>query len=179
MIKPELLERFLSSDLADGYYCDHAPEDADAPELTIEDVAIVCPDGVGPPSHPYGAIVQADGTVYVLIRQMYHGVLSALLYPELAKQFGYELPRRDCGVFKYQRVQFIADSVTSNVVVSSNPYSMTSIHYNDQVPVTKTQAFRTVQFLAGLGFSGEDTVRARWGEVALNDLEEHLLKGHI
>lgn len=61
--------------------------------LTIEAAAT----WTKPPKMPNwslgGWIIQPDGTTYNLLRQFWHGAVMALLYPEFAREKGFELPK--------------------------------------------------------------------------------------
>jgi hypothetical protein len=153
MIKEELLQNFLGLDIVSEYHWTDDPEDPESPLFSLEDVAQICPPGHRIEVSPYGALVAEDGTLYVVLRAMYHGVVSALLYPELAAQFGYECPHRNCSVFKYQRFQFILDHVSSSVVIGANTFAEASISFNTEALPTKAQAFRAVEYLVEVGYS--------------------------
>ena len=60
--------------------------------------------GDKPSYTPYGYIIGEDGKVYSLLKQFTHGVVLALLYPEKAKEQGYELTE-DYDVFEMQRFE--------------------------------------------------------------------------
>ena len=54
---------------------------------------------------PYGYLISEDGMIYSLTEQYTHGTLLAILFPEIAKDKGYEAPTRDFCVFEYQRFE--------------------------------------------------------------------------
>jgi len=58
-----------------------------------------------PPTYsPYGYIIDADGKVYSLTRQYYHGVVCALLYPAIAEERDIVVPAdpNKINVYDYQ-----------------------------------------------------------------------------
>ena len=72
------------------------------PLLTAEDVSI---KGSIPKYSPHGYIIMEDGEVYTLTQKWAHGVLLAILFPDLAKECGYKPPDREFNVFHYQRFE--------------------------------------------------------------------------
>jgi len=71
--------------------------------LTVDDCAIVQAD---PTDNPFGFIITEDGTTYALRSRFYHGVLLAVLFPDVAHAQGYEPPMQgDANVYLYQRFE--------------------------------------------------------------------------
>ena len=181
MIKQRLLEDLIATERVEEYKYEQSVFDAEPgeePELfALEDLASVWKPGEVRETYCYGAIIAEDCTVYVLLRSMYHGVVSALLYPELAQQFGYAVPPpRNCSVIQYQRFQFLCTHVTSDVLIGAGNLGAPSVSYNCDARPTKKQAFQAVQYLNELGHSGKDSVFTAHGEIQINDLETYLLR---
>lgn len=70
--------------------------------LTIDDIAEVSTH-----CNLNGFVIVEDGTCYSLKEARAHGVLLALLFPDLAKKFGYAPPIKDCHeqLSKFQRME--------------------------------------------------------------------------
>lgn len=59
---------------------------------SLEQFAIVTPPGQKIPYSPFGYLVATDATVYTLRGRGLHGVIMAILYPEIAAKSGYRQP---------------------------------------------------------------------------------------
>lgn len=60
--------------------------------MEIKDLAAVTPPGGQPPFTPYGCVIAEDGTTYSLRHYALHGAVIAMLYPDLAEEYGVPLP---------------------------------------------------------------------------------------
>ena len=54
---------------------------------------------------PYGYVITSDGTIYSLVSKYFHGVVLAMIFPELAAKCGYGPPPEDPDVYHYQRFE--------------------------------------------------------------------------
>lgn len=70
--------------------------------LDIERVTRVGPE---PFYSPFGYVVAEDATIYSLTQQWTHGVILALLYPDIAEEQRIGIPGDDFDVFAYQRFE--------------------------------------------------------------------------
>jgi len=69
----------------------------------IERVAII---GAEPAYTPYGYLIAEDALIYSLTQKWVHGVILALLYPNVAAEAGYSQPDvDDLQVFHYQKFE--------------------------------------------------------------------------
>lgn len=90
------------SDLVEGK-CDICDGEVETvPLITLESVSI---KGTEPEYTPHGYVILEDGTIYSLTKRWTHGVVLALLYPDVAKKCGYKPPDEDFNVFHYQRFE--------------------------------------------------------------------------
>lgn len=64
-----------------------------------------CISGTDPAGSPYGYIITEDGTIHSLIKQWCHGMICAMLFPELAAAQGYRQPDKLSSVYHYQRFE--------------------------------------------------------------------------
>jgi hypothetical protein len=77
-----------------GHYMPAWPPEAKP--LTLADVALITKPGEKVQTSPWGYVIAADGTVYALTHQYYHGVVAAILLPEEAAKRGYAAPCHEC-----------------------------------------------------------------------------------
>lgn len=61
--------------------------------LTIDRVAVITVPGKEPVYSPYGHVIAPDGTAYALVYQYHHGVVLALLRPDLLAAFRLREPK--------------------------------------------------------------------------------------
>jgi hypothetical protein len=52
--------------------------------IPIERIAVIGEPGADPTPSPYGFVIDKDGRIYSQLKRYTHGVIIALLYPELA-----------------------------------------------------------------------------------------------
>ena len=121
-----------------------------------------------------GALIAPDGTVYVLLHQFYHGVVLALLEPELTAAAGWEPPRRHTNVYKYQRLGFRIQSQTS-FLAFSNGYLVFNFTKGERA-CTEAQVLRALECLVSLDANGEDEVVTDGGVFTANTVEPYLRK---
>jgi hypothetical protein len=144
--------------------------------LTLEDVALVG-DASKVPYSPYGYIIGADARIYALTERWFHGVVLAVLYPEVAEKAGYEQPVREDGdvdVFKYQRFEL---DHGRQVPVLRVAYSLTtgstSVSYGEQ-PATDAQLEALVAAFAALGLRGNDSLTGDEEDMTVNQMVDYL-----
>lgn len=63
--------------------------------LSLETITSVTKPSEMPGYSPYGYVIQPDGTTYMLLFQYFHGVVLALLYPELLVKFNEDPARKE------------------------------------------------------------------------------------
>jgi len=132
--------------------------------FSINDVAIVCAAGT-PPYTPYGYLIGEDGKIYGLTNRWFHGVVLAVLYPQLALEKGYAPPagpHDEVDVFKYQRfeldhsdevpmIRVAIGSLTESISVSKGDAPAT----DEQIDALQ-RVFRVLGRKAGDTLTGED-----------------------
>jgi hypothetical protein len=144
--------------------------------LTLEDVALVGSSKT-PSCTPYGYIIDADGRTLALRQRFYHGVLLAILYPELAAKAGYSAPAEDpanpVNVFHYQRfeldhsrempvIRLAMSQLTGEVVVSTGRRP------------TETQLTALLACLKQMGLRGRDSLTGEEGGVTVTAFIQQL-----
>lgn len=83
--------------------------------LTLEEISII---GDEPTYSPYGYVIGEDGKIYSLTQQWCHGVILAILFPDLAKEKGFDIPDEDYNVFEYQSFELDNQEILPAVRVS-------------------------------------------------------------
>lgn len=132
--------------------------------FSITDVAVVC-EQKAPPYTPYGYLVGEDGKTYALTDRWFHGVILAVLYPELAAEKNFPPPaepRDEVDVFAYQRfeldnskdlpvIRVAVSSVTNSVLVSKGSFPAS----DEQIEALQ-RIFRVLGLKAGDTLTGDD-----------------------
>lgn len=149
--------------------------------LKKEDVmsrfAVTVPSGGKITYAPFGAIISEDGTAYILTQQFSHGIICALLFPELTKECGYAAPDRDASVFEYQRFELGNQNLMPVVRVALGITGLNSISASVK-PITDAQLM-TLQALAkALGWNGRTPINTNYGGLSLQKTYNELKKDH-
>lgn len=145
--------------------------------LTLADFAKTSESGE-PLYTPYGYIIDAQARIHALLTQYCHGVVLALLYPEVAASAGFEPPchpREELPVLHYQRFEFdhcdelpvlrVACRYGGGVYVSHGPTA--------QLTDAQHDALRRV--FKALGLRGTDTLTGEEEDtLTVNKFLEHL-----
>lgn len=63
--------------------------------VTIEQVTEITKPPIKPMYSPHGYVIAADGTTYTLLHRWYHGVVLALLFPDMLKEFRVDMQDDD------------------------------------------------------------------------------------
>ncbi len=123
----------------------------------VEAIPLLTPDRVAnkskdPSYSPYGYTIMEDGTIYSLTKQWTHGVLLAILFPEIAKEAGFEQPNEEYNVFKYQRFELdnhdklpvvrVAFSLITDFYISKGKGPATKEQVESMVKIFKTTGTR-------------------------------------
>lgn len=113
-------------------------------KLTIEDVAIV---GSEAKFTPCGYIISEDGTIYSMTERYVHGTILAILFPEKAKECGYEPPTKEYDVYHYQNFELDHSHEMPIVRVSiSALHGCLNISKSDKVITTQQRMALTKVF---------------------------------
>jgi len=144
--------------------------------LTLDDAATATTPGEPVASSPFGWVIAEDGTAYALNRQYYHGVVCALLYPELAKAHEVGLPERDDhSVLAYQRFEHdLSDQmkvirISISSMVGTTYFSKASKHHASDAQIQSVLAC-----CKDLGYSGRQKIETEYGSQTVAQIIERL-----
>ncbi len=160
-------------DIIDGkcYECGGPVETI--PLLTTDRVSIKDTD---PKYSPFGHVIMEDGTTYSLTKQWAHGVLLAILFPEIAKEKGYEPPDEEYNVYKYQKFELDNHDTLPVVRVA---FSLTTDFYisKGKAPATKAQVESMVKIFKVLGARMDASIQTDAGEMTARAFLKELRSG--
>lgn len=155
-------------------------EDEDTPArlITMEEVAHTTKPPEEPPCSPWGYVVTQDGTIYSLNVQWTHGVILAMLFPDLAKEKGYAPPDRDYNVFKYQHFEldnqdeFPVVRICASRIMGTCPTSMNK----GRAACTPEQLAAVRQCFKALGLRARDKINTDFADMTVPKALEALTK---
>ena len=139
----------------------------------------VCRAGNDPIYTPYGYIIGPDGTIYSLTQKYCHGVVLALLLPDLAKEHGYESPEEDFDVYEYQRFELDHARDTKYIRVALSLFGQFNLSKNKDIPATPEQVVAVSKVLKVAGLRLNDTVQTDLQETTARDMMNNLQSGEI
>jgi len=139
----------------------------------------VCVVGDTPLFSPYGYVITDDGMIYSLIEQWCHGVILAILYPELTKREGYEPPNENYDVFEYQQFELDHYRETTVIRVSISPMSGMLNISKGKPPATDAQAQSLSAVIKEQGLSLSNTMQSDYSEITIAKFMKKLWKGEI
>ena len=117
---------------------------------------------------PFGYIVNTDGTLYSLTEAYTHGVLLALLYPEIAEEQGYEPPDSDFDVMEYQR--FELDHTELFPVVRVSKYlSKVAFNFSDKFGVNEEQRVTLSKIIKLEDLSLHSKIMCKHGDISMRE----------
>jgi hypothetical protein len=148
---------------------------------TINDVAMVCTIGI-PAYSPYGYVVGADGTIYALTDRFFHGVIVAVLYPELAAEKQYPAPaspRDDLDVFAYQRFEHDTSRDLPILRVSVSLITDTILVSKGKIPATDEQIDAMQRIFKALGKTARDTLTGEEDDPTVGEYIEQLRQERV
>lgn len=149
--------------------------------FTINDVALVCERGI-PAYTPYGYIVGEDGKIYALTCQSYHGVVLAVLYPELAAAKGYVPPAGShdyVDVFKYQRFELDHSKDLPVIRVAISRVSESINVSKGPIPATDEQIDAMQRIFRTLGRKATDTLTGHDDDISVARFIENLRQERV
>jgi hypothetical protein len=144
--------------------------------LTLEDVAMTS-DTPKAVYSPYGYIITDDGRAHALTYRWFHGVVLAILYPEVAKEAGYPPPVREDGdvdVFLYQRFELDHGYKLPVLRVSHSMQTGTTMVSAGNPACTEPQLAALVGALAALGLRGKDTLTGEEDDMTVTQWVDYL-----
>lgn len=153
---------------------------ANAPALTLERVATITKPGEEPACSRFGYVIAEDGTVYALNYRYYHGIICAILYPELAKvhESGIPVePHDENRVMTFQR--FEHDNANNMRVIRISFAQLMSNTYfsKGKYKATPQQIQSTLAVCKVLGFKGRDVITTEYGDETVAKIIERLHEG--
>ena len=109
-------------------------------KITLERIVVTAEPGTDPTPSAYGFVIDKDGRMHSLIYRWTHGVVVALLYPEVAEKNGVPAPAGpidELDVFAYQRfehdvshdlpiIRVATSQLTNFVGVSKGSFALTN-----------------------------------------------------
>jgi len=132
--------------------------------------------GEVPGFSPYGYIVTEDGDIHQLHYQWFHGVVCAILFPKLAREQGFGVPKHpidEVDVFKFQRFELDNHHKLPVVRVCPSRMSGCSINKSD-APATEPQIKAMRRIFKALNFGYADTVHTDFRECTVMECYEML-----
>ena len=142
----------------------------------LEEIAII---GKKPKFSPYGYIVTEDGTIYSLTKQWCHGVILAIVFPELAKEKGYAVPDENYDVFKYQRFELDHSRETTVVRVSISAMSGQLNISKGKHKCDPSQCTALAAIIKEQGLSQGSTIQSDFSEITVQNFMKKVWKGEI
>lgn len=144
--------------------------------LTLEDVAMTS-DTPKVAYSPYGYIIGADGRAHALTDRWFHGVVLAVLYPDVAKEAGYPPPAREDGdvdVFLYQRFELDHGYKLPVLRVSHSIQTGTTMVSAGDPACTEPQLAALVGAFGALGLRGNDTLTGEDDDMTVSQWVDYL-----
>jgi hypothetical protein len=77
-------------------------------KLTLDDLVVTTEPGNDPTPSPYGYVIDADGRIHSMMNRYTHGVIIAVLYPDVAAKHGIPAPTgrpKDLDLRAYQNFE--------------------------------------------------------------------------
>lgn len=144
--------------------------------LALTDVALVVQPDEPVPYSAGGYIIDDNGVTYVLLRRMWHGVVLAALYPNVAEAEGYSLPDdiEDINVLHFQ--EFELDHHELFPVIRICPSRLNGRMSIDRYsrPATKSQIDAVYQVFKATGHQAHDKVTVECGQIKVCDVGDYL-----
>ena len=129
---------------------------------------------------PFGYVITEDGTIYSLTQKWCHGVVLSLLFPDLEKDNGYELPDEDFDVFEYQRFELDHSRETTAIRIS---FSLTNgalnISKGEDAKANPEQIEAITKILKVQGLSLSDKIENDYRQTTARTLLKQLRAGEI
>lgn len=144
---------------------------------SLDQFAIVTPPGQTIPYSPFGYLIAADATVYTLLGRGLHGVIMAILYPEIASKHGYRQPDTSPVTMHYTGFQIEAGDQIPLVRVTFGFVTAVGIG-KGYVPATPLQIDATRKVLLAAGVKPGDDIACSLKDLKLAGLLDWLTEDH-
>lgn len=122
---------------------------------------------------PYGYVISENGTIYSLLHQFTHGVILAMLYPDIAEEQGYEAPEEGYDVFHYQQFELDNHDKFPIVRVSISLRGFLNISKGDDC-ISQEQRESLVKIFSEQGVKLSQKVETDCGEMTAYKALDHL-----
>jgi hypothetical protein len=166
----------------------YTPQD-NSPENTLETkpiplghVALTTPPGTEPKYSPYGYVVEADGTTHALCYRWMHGVITALLYPELAREHQappLEGSPDDLDVYAFQDFEHLVARSLPLVRIAYSLSTGSVALSKGSVLASDAQIEGVRRALNQLGLSGTDTLTGEDDDPTVSEQLERMRKERL
>lgn len=147
------------------------------PAITIDRVTVKAAPGEQPIYSRMGYIITADGSIYALMRQWWHGAVIAILFPEEVEKHGIGVPNgdpADLNVFAYQRFEFDVCRKIPVIRIAIGAMLGTTHFSKGDAPATAEQIVAVQACAKALGYSGRDKINTERGELTVAQIIERL-----
>lgn len=136
-------------------------------KLTLERMTEVAEPGTDPTPSQYGYVIDKDGRIYSMVYRFTHGVILALLYPELAEKHGMSAPVGpvdELDVRAYQGFEHDVSHELPNIRIAHSFLSGGVYISKGKFPATNAQIDSVRRALLACGYSLRDTLTGEEGD---------------
>lgn len=149
--------------------------------LKLEDITQIAEVGQEAPYTLYGYVIDKDARIYGLVYQWYHGLICALLYPELAAAHECGIPvepRGENNVFKYQNFEHnCAEQMDVIRIAVSVMTGVTHFSRSFEAKPSEAQLASVLACCRALGYKGRDKINTEGGDRTVAQIIEVLRTG--
>lgn len=143
----------------------------------LEHFALVTPAGANAPCSPHGCVISRDGTVYTLLGRGLHGVVMAMLHPEIANKHGYRQPEMNPVTMHYTGFQMEAGGEVPLVRITFG--FMTAVGVSkSHAPATLEQIEATRKVLLGAGLKPGTKISCSIRDLSVSQALDWLREDH-
>ena len=149
----------------------------DSQPIQLQDVALTTNAGEPVKYSPYGFIIDAQACVHTLLYRWRHGVITALLYPQLAEEKGFGVPvgaAREIDVFHYQNFEHEVANDLPIIRIATSAMLGGIYLSKGQLPASDAQIESVRLALAASGLTGSDTLTGEEGDLTVAQVLQEL-----
>lgn len=143
----------------------------------LEQFALVSGPGEKIPYSPFGYLIAPDATVYSLLGRGLHGVIMAILYPEVAEKHGYRQPDSSPVTMHYTGFQIEAGGAIPLARVTFGFVTAVGVG-KGYAPCTPDQIEAVRKALVGAGVKPGDKICCTLKDLKLSELISWLGEDH-
>jgi hypothetical protein len=136
-------------------------------KITIERMTAVVEPGTDPTPSQYGYVIDKDGRIYSMVYRFTHGVILALLHPDVAEKQGVEAPVGpidELDVRAYQNFEHDVSRDLPNIRIAHSFLSGGVYISKGKFPATNVQIDSVRRALLASGYSLRDTLTGEEGD---------------